>query len=38
MERSCSGNVDELVIIGGTYIVADKRGITEKMIYMHRHV
>lgn len=32
MERSLSDKVDELEIVGGTYIVAAKRGMTEKMI------
>jgi hypothetical protein len=35
MERSRSDKVDELETIGGTYIVAEKSGMTEKMIYMH---
>jgi DNA gyrase inhibitor GyrI len=38
MERSRSDKVDELEITGGTYIVADKRGMTEKMIYMQHHI
>lgn len=37
MERSLSDKVDELEIVDGTYIVAAKRGMTEKMIYMRHH-
>lgn len=35
IDRSRSDKVDELEIIGRTYIVADKSGMTEKMVYMH---